>query len=366
MICGLLKEGFAYVHMTSLSIIPFEGEIIMPPFKQRVIQELVKADIHIRDYRRKTVQDALILKKMEELMIDEHWAKLNGAPGNAISVLERAGTGYRKRYEHGTIYAREAGNVVGHVYGSISDRYNELGGPSSWLGFPIHDSEEPFSDDGGRVSVFENGEIYWWPDVGAVELNEVTVHYTGIYCFGETDESSDSDEPYVVMGVVSPVSNSVARTQIYDDVDAGESVPDFFEVYRGKPYGVNISILFMEHDVGNPDQYKSHMTAAVGAAATGITAALAVIPVVGVAIAAVAGPALAAAVPAVAEELYGLLNFDDDRIGQTTVTLTPKQLVVLAARTNNTWFKGIGYKFESQLISDGEASYKVYFGLVPS
>lgn len=39
----------------------------------------------------------------------------------------------------------------------------------------------------GRASKFQHGAIYWWPDTGTIAINDVIVHYTGWYCFGETD-----------------------------------------------------------------------------------------------------------------------------------------------------------------------------------
>lgn len=316
--------------------------------------------------------------KGHDRAIEKKWQNLGGSPGKAVSVLESAGSGHRIRYEHGAIYAGgdEPSVWAAWVYGAIGERYDALGGANSWLGLPTAD-EAPFSE-GGRVSIFEHGAIYWWPDVGAIELNDVVVHYTGLVCFGETnwDQGSDSDEPYVILGEVHPKSfgvpgvgvmgeSSTARTAIYDDVDGGESRPDLIELYRGKPYGLNISALLMEHDDGDPEKYKAAMQSAVGAAASGITAALAFIPVVGPTIAAIAGPLLTAATPTVASELNDLLDTDDDRIGDWTINVTPKQLIVLAARTDNSWEHGVGFKLVSPILSADGASYKVYFGLVP-
>ncbi|MEJ7595481.1 MAG: hypothetical protein WKF77_28530 [Planctomycetaceae bacterium] len=56
----------------------------------------------------------------------------------------------------------------------------------------------------------------------------------------------------------------------------------------------------------------------------------------------------------------------DDRIGETTLAISAKQMVVLAARTPNSEIKGIGFKLETPFLSGGGASYKVYFGLVPA
>lgn len=54
------------------------------------------------------------------------------------------------------------------LYGRINARYSEIGGPSSWLGFPT--SEEKPLANGGRFVTFENGNIYWSPTTGAWEV----------------------------------------------------------------------------------------------------------------------------------------------------------------------------------------------------
>ncbi|MFI6173743.1 hypothetical protein ACIBCN_43700 [Nocardia sp. NPDC051052] len=52
------------------------------------------------------------------------------------------------------------------VCGAIRDKYNELGGPNSFLLFPT--SNELSNPDGvGKRSTFQNGPIYWSPDGGA-------------------------------------------------------------------------------------------------------------------------------------------------------------------------------------------------------
>lgn len=302
-------------------------------------------------------------------LITSHWNTLGGLPGNALSEVEQVGAGYRIRYEHGSIYMKNEGPTV-WVYGDIFLKYEELDGPNSWLGFPTAE-EAPFSE-GGRVTTFENGAIYWWPDVGAIEVNDVVVHYTGLICWGEydSDQLSDSDEPYVALGVISPAGNFATRSQVYDDVDGGESRPDLVELYRGKPYGIIITGMLMENDEDDPDKYKGAIGMAVRAVAAGVQGAIGTVPAVGPALAVIAGPALSAAVPAVTQELNKLFNdfFDlgDDHIGTATFNITAKQMVVLAARTNNSVERGIGFKLHSSLLTDGGASYKIYFGLVPA
>ncbi|PSN14865.1 hypothetical protein C7293_09780 [filamentous cyanobacterium CCT1] len=273
------------------------------------------------------------------------------------------GVGRFNHFQGGSIYWTPSTGAH-EVHGAIRDKWAELGWERSWLGYPITDEIE--FPEGGRVSSFQHGTIYWWPDTGAIELNDVVVHYTGIVCFGESNELSSSDEPYVVMGLNSPTGAWAIRSRVYGGVDAGESRPDLIEIYRGKPNGLAISVLLMENDEGNPDKYKEAMQAAVGAAFTGVTALVAIIPVVGAVIAAVVGPLLAAVTPIVGTELNRLLGTGDDRIGYETLPITPKQMVVLAARTGNSEEKGIGFKLVTRLLSGDGASYKVYFGLVPA
>lgn len=149
------------------------------------------------------------------------------------------GIGRFNRFQGGFIYWTPKTGAH-EIHGAIRDKWAALGFEKSWLGYPISD-EEKFPE-GGRVSSFQRGAIYWWPDTGAIELNEVVVHYTGLVCFGETS-GLGSDEPYVVLGVAFPIATpvdtsvgtSVARSKVYDGVDGGESRPDLLEIYRGKP-----------------------------------------------------------------------------------------------------------------------------------
>lgn len=252
------------------------------------------------------------------------------------------------------------------VIGEIRKKWLALGGEKSWLGNPI--SNETKFTEGGRVSYFQRGAIYWWPDTGAIELDDVIVHYTGLICFSETssDQGSNSDEPYAVFGVISPTGTSTTRTQVYNDVDSGESRPDLLQIYRGKPRGLTISTLLMEHDSDNPDAYKAAMNSAVTVAFKGIEFLIEMIPVAGPIISTVAAPLLAAVAPGVAKELHAALNLGDDKIGVATIALSAKQMIVLAARTANSVERGVGFKVATPLLSAHGADYKVYFGVVPA
>ncbi len=296
--------------------------------------------------------------------IELHWRELNGAPGPAVSGLEPVPGGNRIRYQNGAIY--DGRDATAWVYGAIGERYDALGGVAGWLGLPLAD-EHDF--EGGRVSRFQHGDVYWWPDVGAIDIDEVIVHYTGLICFGEMDidQGSDSDEPYAILGVLTPAGHATFRTPIYDDVDGGEGVGDLIELYRGKPLGISIHSLLMEYDFGDPDKYAGAMKDAVAVGYTGMEEGLDYVPLLGPLLSKGAHAAREYLEPLIAEWLNVLLDTDDDAIGLDDVVLSAKQMVVLAARTENSSSRGVGFKAETKLLSSGRGeSYKVYFGLVPA
>jgi LGFP repeat len=329
----------------------------MPPLQGQIIQGRREPWV-IRDLDLSVQTDPAKL-------IHRHWVMLGGAPGEPVSQIERVGPGSRIRYQHGSIYIIGTDMRTTHyVYGGIATRYDEIGGAESWLGFPT--SEEKDFVDGGRIQTFQHGDIYWWRDVGAIELNEVVVNYAGLICYAETDNDllSAADEPYVVLGVVAPGADLATRTPIYEGVDAGEGRPGLIELYRGKPNGIVLSALLLEHDDENPDRYKAAMASAVGAAATGITGAIAATGG-GVPIAAIVGPLLGALVPVITEQLNTLLDLHDDTLGQQDKTLTAKELVVLAARTQNSTKHGVEYKVETPSFTREGSEYRVYYGVVP-
>jgi hypothetical protein len=61
-------------------------------------------------------------------------------------------------------------NHPGAVGGAIAGKYLALGGCGSVLGAPVS-FELDTADHRGRYSVFENGGIYWRPDIGAHEVH---------------------------------------------------------------------------------------------------------------------------------------------------------------------------------------------------
>ncbi|WP_341359042.1 hypothetical protein V5H98_14985 [Georgenia sp. M64] len=298
---------------------------------------------------------------------DKH-AELGGAPGAPLApaaLPEPVGTGLRVRYQHGTMYQRRDGGIA-YVYGAIGQRYDELGGATSWLGLPLTDEAD--LPEGGRITVFERGAVYWWPDVGAIDLNDVALHYSGLICFGETDSDGDEtpfeDEPYVILGLAAPTGTVDVRSQVYTDVDHGDTRPDSLELYRGRPSGLVIGVQLMEHDFGDPDKFKARVAQFVKVASEGIEKGLEYIPLVGPVLSYGAEAIMPYLEEPIADFLNTALDTDDDDLGRDVVTLSVKQMVVLAARTTNTHHYGVEFKVETRLLGSGQgASYKVCFSL---
>lgn len=296
-------------------------------------------------------------------------AELGGAPGSPLAPAgwpEKAGAGTRVRYQDGTIYQRPDGGTA-WVHGRIGERYDQLGGATSWLGLPLSD-EADYPED-GRVSVFEHGAVYWWPDTGAIDLHEVLVQYTGLLCFGETDHDGDDtpfeDEPYAILGVVTPTGSAQVRSQVYGGVDGGDVRADLVELYRGRPCGLVVGIQLMEHDFGDPDAYKAQVTKFVEEASVALAEALEYVPIIGPVLSDIAGAVLPHLQEPIADFVNELLDTDDDELGNAVLTLSCKQMVVLAARTPNTEHRGVGFKVETPLLGGHQgASYKVCLGLV--
>ena len=300
--------------------------------------------------------------------IYKKWVKLGGAKFGRPDTNEDPcvdGTGRFNHFENGTktIFWHPS-TGANAVWGDIKVRWNELGWERSYLGYPT--SDEVDFPDGGRVNAFQRGAIYWWPDTGAIDMNDVAVHYTGLMCFEESDrdQSSNCDEPYVVIGLVTPFGSGAYQSRTYADVDTNESFPDLMEIYRGKPNGISITFRLMEHDEGNRNAYTADIAKAMTAVHSAGTLALGFIPVVGAGIAAVVGPLIQKFIPGLAKSVNGLLGFGDDEIGRQTITLTGKEMIQAARRGNFTQ-RGIGFKFASNQLRGGGSNYKVYFGLVP-
>ena len=102
--------------------------------------------------------------------IGQHYYDLGG-PGSYLGTAtapETAVAGARMQTFHGgTIYWTPATGAHA-VHGAILGRYQGLGGPGSFAGFPTSDETAVV---GGRASTFTGAAIYWSPGSGAHEVH---------------------------------------------------------------------------------------------------------------------------------------------------------------------------------------------------
>ncbi|ANP51836.1 uncharacterized protein with LGFP repeats [Streptomyces griseochromogenes] len=113
--------------------------------------------------------------------IDDKWQTTQwiGPPVDAGGGINEGpnpdGRGRSRDFQNGTIeWSPQTG--AHEVHGAIRDHYAQLGGPGSFLGYPLTD--ETGTPDGiGRYNHFEYGSIYWTPDTGAHEVHGAIREY---------------------------------------------------------------------------------------------------------------------------------------------------------------------------------------------
>lgn len=94
----------------------------------------------------------------------EAWAIRNKWIGDPVGDrVNFPDGGSAQAFQNGTVYCRpgEKGfRSLNVVYRAIRDRYNALGGPMGWLGYPV--SNEFDFEEGGRVSAFQLLVVRHW------------------------------------------------------------------------------------------------------------------------------------------------------------------------------------------------------------
>jgi LGFP repeat len=265
---------------------------------------------------------------------------LSGLLGRPIGDTKRVpdGRGKASEFQNGTMYAT-AETGAHEVHGLIREHWLRLGGPSSYLGYPTS-NELAERADGGRVNTFEHGDIYFWPDTGVVDLRGIQIRYRGQNCFAESNKLSAEDETYVVASAIGPEGAIASIQTPVTDANAGGSYPDFRVVYSGAVAGVGaLTVTMMEHDEGNPDQYRAQIEGGVRLAMNGLAGAIAAtgvgLPVSGIALVlanAGAGP--------IANAVNHAIGTGDDLIGTDVFPWPPRRSSHWHGQTGNvnaTW-----------------------------
>lgn len=226
------------------------------------------------------------------------------------------------------------------------------------LGLPV----SGFLADGtGFIQHFQGGNIKVL-DHGRLEANqtiETTVRFRGLHCFGE-QRGAGADEPYVVVGVYPPHKREKVQVTkfpaggAYGGVNSRSQKTEIADVFsREPPTDLVVHAVLMEHDHGNEASVRNEIKAAIDKGVDTVEAAIDV------------------GLPEDWQNLFSLglaslitkaFGLGDDVIGTHSFGFNFAELQGLAwhplpLRT----FGGIQYTHETPLLTDGDASYKLYF-----
>lgn len=103
--------------------------------------------------------------------IDEKWTALGGAtgpygPALSPAVCELAADGCKRDFTSGSIYWTAATGAVPVWNGAIGGQWKRLGSEDSWLKYPVSPERCGLAGD-GCAQDFQSGTVYWSPRTGA-------------------------------------------------------------------------------------------------------------------------------------------------------------------------------------------------------
>ena len=202
---------------------------------------------------------------------------------------------------------------------------------------------------------------------GKLTANPATyvVRYRGFRC-DETTDGPGSDEIYVIVAASFADSSGRPGTiteqhpgAIIENVSKGQTVGDTGRtVYQGRPQNLVLTVTLMEHDHGNPYEYRNAVNAAViGAYAKLVTTyppLLFADPLTGFPV--------SRAMLNLSTAVEGVLGAGDDVIGTTTRLISTEEMRSLANQPSAV-DGGTHYNFFTEHRGHGGV-YRVYFDVV--
>lgn len=302
--------------------------------------------------------------------IRNKWASLNwengflGLPVNdTFPVYGSNGMlGAFNMFERGAIFTSVLGTY--EVHGQILSKMLDVGVQT--IGLPMSD-EQDFSDDGGKVSEFQQGQIYWWADTGPIAIKgRIRVSYAGLHMHERTDDNvgGSHDEPYAILSAIWPGTVNNKKTYNTPEYSLGDSNTDCeendAELFVGRPNGIELISTVMEHDYGDKDAARRKADEYATEAADWVIRQVQALGPIGVALAELGGPILRGAF----EEIGALAGgwFGDDLIDTEHRPLSPKDMVKLAVAPTRA-YDCITYKVASGQLEGAGGRYQTYFNV---
>ncbi|GAA5501779.1 hypothetical protein Dxin01_01518 [Deinococcus xinjiangensis] len=109
---------------------------------------------------------------------------ISGWMGLPSSDEGDAPNGRVSHFDNADIYWRSGAGAAFEVHGAIRDRYAALGGAGGWVGYPLTNELQVLrgGQEIGRLSRFEGAVIYWSPATGAWEVHgDIRRRYEEVY-----------------------------------------------------------------------------------------------------------------------------------------------------------------------------------------
>lgn len=252
---------------------------------------------------------------------------------------------------------------------AIGQRYQALNGFRGQLGAAMSPVRAETASSLAFVQHYRGGDLHFDGGQTAGDNNRAAVvTYKGIHCFGNPAGLA-SDSVYVIVSVYSPENKGAAVTKkfpddngdgLYDNLEQGQdSTAGVDEMWNHNPQPLIIVPLVMGSSLlGSSQKVKSAVHDAAkqaadqAAAAEGVPVTNAQLDLIGIAVAGIAGA------------LLGSLGLTDQVRGKPqTIELHWDNLLALPP-VSSQQFGNIKYNVESPILTDGDASYKVYFDVV--
>ncbi len=206
-----------------------------------------------------------------------------------------------------------------------------------------------------------------WDALGAA-LSPLRVKFVGFHCQRESTEWSGSEEPQFFFGALPARATawSESHSEIYGNVDAGQTRSADLELYSGRSTALAISIVAVEHDSDDPERIKEMIEGAYDRASEEIAAQFGAIPVVGPFVAVAVWVAYLAGKADAINGLMEIFGPEDDIVGSAEIVLTPRQLREYAGTPPSDYF-GIPAHFASPVITrEDEGAFVALFRVEPA
>ncbi|ALC05187.1 hypothetical protein CDES_03675 [Corynebacterium deserti GIMN1.010] len=171
-------------------------------------------------------------------------------PVSGSDLIDGELNGWVQTFQGGRVYRSPflEGFQAASINGLILDKWLELGGPESALGFPIAD-EAVTTDGVGRFSIFENGNLYWHPETGVHQVD------TLIYEVWANSGSTSGQYGYPTSDPYISDDGSLAQDFQTGTINLNEELANYGYTRIGNKDVSNLIIAYLQRNGLSADTY---------------------------------------------------------------------------------------------------------------